>query len=347
MKHIFSYPFASLLLLLLSGLLASCEYKDLCYDHYHYVNVRVVFDWHNVPDAAPDGMLVYFYSVDDPSGERVRYDLPGRDGGIVRLLPGTYRAVAYNYFSESILFRGYETIPGLEAYTRQSSLEEGTRFSTRTDYVPRSVSTADQPVILEPTALWAAASEEFTLELPERVTFDSIRAGAGESETETRTVVLTPDTRTADVTVTVHNVPDQVFENQFAGALGGLSPSVWVASGRKGDGLATQAFSLSPVGGARLRGTFRIFGHCPDSGVDAEGGTHEHILTVYAVLADGTKWYYDFDVTGQMHDALKNPDPLRIFIDVDGLPVPKPIVNGGGFHPDVDGWSHEVVYLSM
>ena len=33
------------LLCVLCGVSASCDYKDLCYDHNHWVEVRVVFDW--------------------------------------------------------------------------------------------------------------------------------------------------------------------------------------------------------------------------------------------------------------------------------------------------------------
>ena len=31
----------------------SCEHKELCLDHAHAVEVEVVFDWRNAPNAAP------------------------------------------------------------------------------------------------------------------------------------------------------------------------------------------------------------------------------------------------------------------------------------------------------
>ena len=37
----------------------SCELKDLCYDHAHAVEVEVVFDWRNAPDAAPASMSLF------------------------------------------------------------------------------------------------------------------------------------------------------------------------------------------------------------------------------------------------------------------------------------------------
>ena len=69
-----------------------------------------------------------------------------------------------------------------------------------------------------------------------------------------------------------------------------------------------------------------------------------HTLTVYAVLSDESKWYYTYDVTDQIHSA---PDRRDVHIVLDGLPLPKPIVNGGGFQPDVDDWQSVNVDIEM
>lgn len=34
-------------------ILASCRHKELCYDHPHGMEVNVVFDWSEAPDATP------------------------------------------------------------------------------------------------------------------------------------------------------------------------------------------------------------------------------------------------------------------------------------------------------
>lgn len=44
MKKLFIYLFAALAV-------ASCEHKDLCYDHSHTIDVEVVFDWRNASEA--------------------------------------------------------------------------------------------------------------------------------------------------------------------------------------------------------------------------------------------------------------------------------------------------------
>ena len=336
------------LLCVLCGVSASCDYKDLCYDHNHWVEVRVVFDWEQgdstaitkslkAPDTPGAGMTVLFYNEDNPGAEPIRYDLPGRDGGTVRMQPGTWRAMAYNYDTETILYRGMESIASLEAYTRLSSIEEGTQLSRAG--MPRAPTTEDEPVILEPDPLWACTSKPFTLTMDE-TTHNTQHATAATQHT----ITLYPTTRVCEVTVTIHNVPNLQYTGQFAGALSGLASSVWMESAQLGSGIATQAFTATVTDNTTLEMKFRIFGHCPNAD---QGDIKKHILSVYAILADGTQWFYNEDVTGQMHDLTKNPDRVHIYLDLYDLPVPKPIVNGSGFRPTIDGWQGEEIEVTM
>ena len=86
-----------------------------------------------------------------------------------------------------------------------------------------------------------------------------------------------------------------------------------------------------------VTGGLLTFGHCPSV-------QSEHRLTVYAVLSDGSKWYYTYNVTDQIHSA---PDPRNVHIVLDGLPLPKPITNGGGFQPEVDPWNPVDIEIEM
>ena len=337
MKYIFHLPSSifhlpSSIFLLTSSifLLTSCEYKDLCYDHNHYGDVTVSFDWSNEQGKKVEGMTVLFYNLDAPVSEPLRYDFVGMDGGHARLLPGTYRAIAYNYDTETILYRGMDSEETLEAYTRQSSIEEGTQLSR--SGMPRSPSTEDEIVILEPDPLYGAESEVFTVAID------------GQS-----TVVMKPESRVTELTVTITNVPNLQYSSQFGGAISGLSPSVSMASGIPGEGHVTQAFTASVSGDSTLVMHVRIFGHCPHA---VDGEYWPHYLTVYAILADGSKWYYNIDVTNQMHTPGSDPDKpedheQEIQVEVDGLPVPKPIVNGSGFQPTIDGWQGVEIDVSM
>lgn len=310
-------------LCLLSVLCVSCEYKELCYDHNHWANVQTVIDWQLSPKAQPKSMTVQYYNMNGT--EPIRYDYGGRKGGWARLNPGTYRSVAYNNDTETILLRNMGLYNTLEAYTRQSSIEEGTQL-TRAG-MPRAANAENEPVILEPDTLWAAASEPILL-------------NAG----DTTDVKVLPKQRYCDVEVTIRNVPNLQYTGSFGGALSGLAPSVLVASGQLGETPATQAFPCYAIDETTLQMRFRIFGHCPHRD---QGETFPHLLTVYAILADGTKWYYTMDVTNQMHDRKQNPDDTHIAVELEDLPVPKPIVNGSGFHPTVDGWQGEEIEVGM
>ena len=333
MKYIFHLPSYIIHLpssIFLLFLLTSCEYKDLCYDHNHYGDVTISFDWSKEPGKKVEGMTVLFYNLDAPGSEPLRYDFVGMDGGRARLQPGTYRALAYNYDTETILYREMSFIDMLEAYTRQSSIEEGTQLS-RTG-MPRANDTEDEMVILEPDPLYGAESESFTVEIDGQCS-----------------VVMTPESKVTEFTATITNVPNLQYTSQFGGALTGLSPSVAMASGVPGEGHVTQAFTVSVEGDSTLVMHVRIFGHCPHV---TDGELWPHILTIYAILADGSKWYYNINVSNLLHHSGSQPgDPAdheeKIQIEIDGLPVPKPIVNGSGFQPTIDGWQSIEIPVEM
>lgn len=309
--------------------LMACEPRELCYDHIRcaQASVQVVFDWQKAPAAQPSAMTVLFYDLDNPSNEPIRYDLPGMEGGTVQIAFGRYQVVAYNYDTETILYNGLASSETLEAYTRHSSLEEETRLAPTRNAMPRAPQTEHEPVILEPDPLWCGVSG-LTVTSAENV----------------QRVVLQPVSRYHEVTLTIRNVPNLQYTSQFGGALSGLAASVLMVSGQVNDECVTEAFPVTDVDASTLQMQIRIFGHCPRI---MEGIVNKHLLTIYAILADGSKWYYTQDITQQLHDALDSSDDVHAFIELDGLPLPKPIVNGSGFQPIIDGWQSIEIYLGM
>lgn len=125
---------------------------------------------------------------------------------------GAYRAIAYNYDTETILYRNMSSWQTLEAYTRYSSIEEGAQIATR-DAMPRASGAENEPVILEPDPLWAGAGE------PVKVI---------DGEPATTTVV--PSSRTKTVEIDIYHVPNLQYTSQLGGALSGLAPGVKVAT---------------------------------------------------------------------------------------------------------------------
>ncbi len=310
-------------MMMLTALLAvSCQYKDLCYDHHHTGMVTLAYDWTDVQEASPAGMTALFYGG---AAAPVRYDFSGMQGGNANIPTGSWQAVSYNNDTESVLYRG-DGVESLEAYTRKSSLEEGSKIQTQ-NAMPMAKGTEGEAVILEPDLLWGGASQPFTVE------------DAGR-----QTITIFPQELAAEVEVTICNVPNLQYISGIGGAMSGLAGSVFVASGTVGAECVTQSFEVSVADATTLKMHFRTFGHCPQA--DA-GVVNTHVLTIYAVLADGTQWYYTEDVTTQMHEASRYADPHHLILELDGLPVPKPIVNGSGLQPTVDGWQEVDIEVTM
>lgn len=308
--------------------LTGCEYKDLCYDHNHWAEVSIAFDWSKAAVANPRSMTVLFYNVATPEAEPIRYDFSGKTGGTARLDPGTYRVVGYNKDTETILLRHYDSADSLEAFTRRSSVEESSQIGRWG--MPRAPGTESEPVILEPDPFYAAeASEPVTLDMDDR----------------SQTITITPEYRYMTMVININNVPNLQYTGQFGGTLSGLAAARTVVSGQRSDNVASQAFPASVVGDSTLHMEFRIFGHCPRF---SQGIVNKHLLTIYAILADNTQWYYTIDITEKLHGADVDEETEYIDITIDeGVPIPKPIVNGSGFQPTVDGWQTEEIEVTM
>ena len=84
----------SCLLGLLIGL-SACEHKELCYNHAHGADVRILFDWQLLADSLrPEGMRVACYPA--TGGDGWLYDFSDLSGVVVNLPPSIYQVVCYN-----------------------------------------------------------------------------------------------------------------------------------------------------------------------------------------------------------------------------------------------------------
>ena len=104
-------------LLLLSSLLmmlAGCEFREVL-DDYPVSGVEIKLNWTGVTDKLPETMRVIFYPK-DKEGRRIESYLSPA-GGEVKVPPGRYAVVVYNYNTESVLIRGDESYETIEAYT--------------------------------------------------------------------------------------------------------------------------------------------------------------------------------------------------------------------------------------
>lgn len=299
----------------------SCEHKDLCYEHPHPAEIKVVFDWHKAPGAIPESMCAYLLPV---SGEEpLRYDFANRTGGTIRSRQGDYRAFCLNGDAEGVFFREEGSF---ELTTGNATVVSG--FMSLGTRAPRARGTAEERVALPPDTLWCAPLEE-----------DIHLTGRG------NTIVFYPELSVCTYTVVIRNVKNLKYVTELSGTLSGLAGGLHAERNEVSGERVTVPFPLpfpeerSETGA--IEGSFLTFGHRPGA---SHEDTHKHTVMIYAMLLDGTRWYYEKDVTDQIPTD-KNPRRVRIVIDE--LPLPKPIVNGGGFQPEVDKWQQVDIELDM
>ena len=299
----------------------SCEHKELCYDHSDAVDVEVVFDWCNAPDASPESMSLYLFPA---GGEALRYEFTDCRGGTIRVPVGSYEALCLNSDTENVTYRNAECRETFEVTTRTADLLSGLYvLGVLSDGVPRVDGTESERVILPPDMLWSDYAESVEL-----------KPTAG-----TPTVTLSPEMSICRYTVEIRNAANLKYVSGISGSLSSMAESLYPGVGcdatcKTG---ATIPFDAAvSADKSTVTGELFAFG-CPSA-------RKTHTLTVYAVLSDESKWYYTYDVTDQIHSA---PDRRDVHIVLDGLPLPKPIVNGGGFQPDVDDWQSVNVDIEM
>lgn len=299
-------------------LLSSCEHKELCYNHTHNAEVKVVFDWANDPTANPESMDIYF--IPEEGGSPQRYQFGGKHGGTIQVPLGRYHVIGINSDSETNLIAGADKWENFEIRTVNTSLLSF--LGVRGTEPPRADGTEDERVVHAPDKLWHAADTDHHLDDP----------------TKSYVITLYPENGLCNYTVKVINVTNLKYATNLSGSLSSMAGGLKAAMCELTTDRVTVSFSSDSDQESVISSRFRVFGHCPSL-------NDPHQLTIYAVVADGSKFYKTFDVTEQIHTAA---DPRNIEILIDGLELPKPIINGGGFNPDVSEWGEgEDVEIQM
>lgn len=301
----------------------ACEHKELCPDHTHTVDIQVVFDWQNAPDAAPASMSLYLFPTG--GGEALRYEFTDCKGGTIRVPVGSYGALCLNSDTENVRYHNTERKGTFEVTTRTADLFSGfSSLGVSSSGAPRAEGTEEEQVVLSPDMLWSDHAEGIVLK----------------QTSATQIVTLYPRQSVSTYTVEIRNAENLKYVSGLSGSLSSLACGLLPGVGCDavcGERVTIPFEAAVSADKITVTGGLLTFGHCP-----SEGNTHT--LTVYAVLADESKWYYTYDVTEQIHSA---PDQRNVHIVLDGLPLPKPIVNGGGFQPEVDEWQEVNVDIEM
>ena len=295
------------------GVLLSCEHKKLEFYGEDAAEVDVRFQWPDTVLAPPPNMWLLAFSVGGPVQDEFNFGNPY--GGGVLLTGGTYQFLCYNANTESLLSRGYSW-QNFEIYAIPTQFTRHSPMFVTTRNIPMAPQTEEMPVVSEPDELWTAAFS------PMVVSRDSNQ------------MAFLMHSATQSLRFVVHNVYNLAYVSDLAATVSGL-PAGWHPASNEAS--ATQCvipFALKGDGDSAIEGSVRCFIHSPAT------CTASHHLMVYAMLMDGTKWYYDFDVTQQLHEGCDT-------IELDDLPFPKPITNGSGLAPSMDEWQNVDIEIRM
>ena len=311
-----------LTMILMCALLVCCTHKDLCYDHPHVSNISVAFNWVEEPEKFPGSMSVYFFN--DVVKERVplRFEFTDPSGGKIRLNKGTYRAISVNSDTRSnyvVDGNDYDTF--CVSTKDASSLSGLSMFGLTHNDLPRAKGSEDERMSVAPESFWYSSLTDFEVEY---------RTDRGMQ------LEIKPQIVTHNIEIT--NVANLKWVYGVSATMSGLSGGFYPGRGELSEEAVTISFEARMDKEKNtISGSFTSFGHCP-------GETVPHYLKIYAVLADNTWWDFTYNVTDLIHNS---PDPYNISIQLDQLPIPKPVANGGGFKPTVGGWNSVEIELQM
>lgn len=300
-------------------MLTCCQHQqELCFDHdrHERIPMDVVFDWSDHPDANPATMSLYLFPEDGrPS---IRYEFEGRAGGRILVPAGRYTAIALNSDSEEILIEETDRLEKFRVRLRDAYELQG--LAMRADDVPRAPGAEGERMASAPTRLW-------------RARLDGLFVDEGLEDVQTLRVC--PADAICRYSVRIDSVENIGGVKSVSATLSGMAGGMLLHDGTLTDETVTIPFEIAPSGEVSLSGEWKTLGHCGHSRCRADGkaASAKHIFTVYAVLADGSRWYHNYTVTDQMHAA----DSGECDIVLDRLSLPK-AMTGGGFNISVGEW---------
>ena len=327
MKHIVS----SLLVAVVAIGFASCEHKDLCYLHPHGLEIEVVFDWENAPEANPKGMCLYFYPQD--GGDPRRFDL-SKDGGKVYLQVGKYNVVIYNNDSEYTRY-AFTNFYDHMLYTRDSGILEPIGRGRRSGGIPRPPESDNESVRLAPDMMWGCSA--MNIEVTDdgtKFTHEVIGSDKKEPQLKLDTVnkfkfTFFPEELMCRYTYEVINLKNFEYVGEVCGMLTGMSGGLTIATGEIGKGLVSLPVEAFRDGeNEKITGLFHTFGHHPEN-------EQKHYMMMYFCYSDDRIYPYYWDLTDQVNNA-PNPRRVHLILDATNVDLPDAIKNGSGFIPTVD-----------
>lgn len=320
------------------AVMASCEHKDLCFDHDPHapkseVDIRAAYerewqydynsltDWRNfaawpqtygmeyddLRPSLPAGLRVQVYDSYQ-TGSVVNIDA---NGGTVWMHPGEHSLLMYNNDTEYIVFNEMQSYASATATTR-------TR--TRATYMGSQ---------------YADGDKESTVSAPDMLYGCYVPSYTQERTTEPSSLAVTMRPLVFTYLVRYEFVHGLEYVALARGALAGMAEAVWLNSGRTVDKAATVLYDCT-LRSFGAEAQVRSFG-VPDFPNDryAPQSQRHYGLNLEVRLKNGKLKTFDFDVTDQVACQ-----PQGGVIVVRGIDISdeEGSEGGSGFDVDVEGW---------
>lgn len=301
-------------------ILSGCRHKTLWMGGQAFATIEVAFDWSGAYTRAsaekPLSMSLYLYP--ENGNAPLYYELSGHDGGRIRVPFGQYKAVAWNHENDAIYLRGQDNPATLEVYTRPQPLLTSLGIHSR---APRPESVDEERSILEPGPFWSGSAVDLEVSMDAPLRWE-----------------IPVEDAYLHFFVEVRNVENVAFVSEVSFALSSVCATYFPFTRTLGSEDATIPFGGHVLEGGVLEGHCTLFGHCPE-------GYHPHYLTMYAILADGSKYYTHVDVTTQVHG--ESQDTGEIDVEVEDISLPNPFEGDPSALTHVDEWLTEKIDLIM
>lgn len=319
--------FILLVLLSLLLMLTGCSRRELL-DEYPVSGVEISIDWEGVDEGLLEGVRVIFYPKNGEGKKVDRY--LSVHGGEMKVPPGRYSVVAYNYNTDVVRIQGEESYETIEAYTGHCA---GLGIA------------GTEKMVWSPDSLYVLNIDELRIEKSEEVLHLDWKL---ESVVKKYSFAI--------------EVKGLEYVTSVAGSVVGLSDSYCLG---KGYGVCnSQPIYIEVVKeGNKVMGRFTAFKLAKDVSTRTTKANGENIhakgnvkLILSFVRTDNTVQEETIDVTeiiGTLEDAgidetgkqepppeIELPPDDKIEVEKPELP-PNPDGGGGGFDGEVDEWGPE------
>lgn len=316
--------------LLAGALLTSCEHKELCYEPNPTVNAKVSFGWDETMEAAPKSMSVYLFPVN--GGKSIRYEITDFEDGTIRVPVGEYDIICLNSDTRNIDIRNSESFSRFEIITHDAS-ESETPLSKG---APRAGGAEDERIARQPETIYCATATG--------VKFTETMQSAGRADgANANSIALIPELKTTEIAVTIDNIDNANHLSELSATLSEMAEGYHPATGSATEGTVTFPVAMEFD---RKSGTataiIRSFGHCP-------ADFRSHHLMIYAIMDNGSKYYFDYDISESLHISSHGEDGQGAIV-LEELPIPDSQSGedgAGGWSPTVEDWQTINIPLDM